>query len=223
MDPLSSLAEIFDKHFRDLDSLQQKLERSAGPGGESRIRTLVEPWLMDPSSAVVGAGYIGRNDHGMDFDWWLAPMQDNPLFAATEQITRLHLEQREYADYVRDYDQLEWFRGPQDSGQRHITGPFVDHLCICDYVLTLTVPAAAGVSGVLGLDLQVRDMEPEIQRLLAGFGGGAALVSSQGRVITSTDPLHGLGEIIAEDAAKHSQTVPGTSLKAVTKEFNPSK
>ncbi|WP_313811915.1 hypothetical protein [Glutamicibacter sp.] len=223
MDPLLSLAEIFDKHFCNLDALQQQLVQSPEPSGGSLIRTLVEPWLMDPSSAVVGAGYIGRNEHGMDFDWWLAPMQDNPLFAASEQITRLHLEQREYADYVRDYYQLEWFKGPQDSGQRHITGPFVDHLCICDYVLTLTVPATASTSGVLGLDLQVRDMEPEIQRLLAKFDGEAALVSHQGRVITSTDPLHGLGEIIAVDSTAQSLQVPGTSLRVVTKIFNPSK
>ena len=212
----AELGEWFERYFERLDALHTQIAQLPAEHLGATVQNLVRPWLLDDANGIVGAGYIGESAGQMRFEWWLAPMQDNPLFAAGSEINRLQLEQREYADYVRDYRSLEWYSVPHSSGRRHITGPFVDHLCICDYVLTLTIPVTGSAEGIVGLDLRVRDVEPALQRLLLGLDGPAALVSAHGRVITSSDPRHGLGALISPDSLEKSEVVTGTSLLVVS-------
>ncbi|KWR74010.1 hypothetical protein RN04_02045 [Arthrobacter sp. W1] len=211
----AELGEWFEHYFERLDALHVQIAQLPAKQLSDAVRDAVRPWLLDDSNGIVGAGYIGEDTGQMRFEWWLAPMQDNPLLAAGSEINRLQLEQREYADYVRDYRNLEWYSAPHASGRRHITGPFVDHLCICDYVLTLTIPVTGSPEGIVGLDLRVRDIEPELLRFLLGLDGSAALASAQGRVITSSDPRHGLGALLSPDFLESSEAVTGTSLLVV--------
>jgi hypothetical protein len=128
-------------------------------------------------------------------------------------VTRLDLAAREYADYLRDFTNMEWYSVPESTGDRHITGPYVDHLCTCDYMLTLTSPVGSPALGVVGLDILVRQIEPGVLRLLRSLQGPAALLSSAGRIIASTSEHWELGASLQGHGGVR---VPGTSLMVAT-------
>ncbi|GAA4284208.1 hypothetical protein GCM10022261_17390 [Brevibacterium daeguense] len=87
-----------------------------------------------------------------------------------------------------DYEYLEWFRGGFNSEVRTIAGPYIDHLGIDDYVVTMTVPAyvAGEKVGVAGMDMLMRDVESTLLRMLAPLGQGAAVLSRHNQVLVGT-------------------------------------
>lgn len=209
------LGEVFEGYFSALHELRVAVEAGLARGDEidRLVLDFVGPRLMDPAATVVGAGFIGGpgRDSGesIHFAWWLGPLEDNPLLGTTTEVTRLDLAAREYADYLRDFTTMEWYSVPESTGDRHITGPYVDHLCTCDYMLTLTSPVGSPALGVVGLDILVRQIEPGILRLLRSIQGSAALLSSTGRIIASTSENWDLGAGLQDHGGI---PVPGTSL-----------
>ncbi len=213
------LGEVFEGYFSELHELRVAVEAglARGDGIDQLVLDFVGPRLMDPAATVVGAGFIGgpgsAAGESIHFAWWLGPLEDNPLLGTTTEVTRLDLAAREYADYLRDFTNMEWYSVPESTGDRHITGPYVDHLCTCDYMLTLTSPVGSPALGVVGLDILVRQIEPGVLRLLRSLQGPAALLSSAGRIIASTSEHWELGASLQGHGGVR---VPGTSLMVAT-------
>jgi hypothetical protein len=180
---------------------------------DALLRSLVVPVLALENPLLIGAGLIaapgsvqGRHVH---FAWWLGPLDPNPLRGSSSEPSRLDLSTRGYADYLRDFRTLEWYSIPESTNQTHITGPYVDHLCTCDYILTLTMPAEidGAMVGVVGADIQVKRLEGELLPLFYGLEEPIALVNQVGRVIVSTDPRLAVGSILprgGEPASAHT-------------------
>ncbi|GAA5225710.1 hypothetical protein [Paeniglutamicibacter antarcticus] len=233
MNPAQETAELlgilFNKYFSTLDQLRTHVEHGmeSGLDIDGIVLGFVQDLLMAEEATVVGAGYIGGPEaptapgassaQAMHFAWWLGPLAENPLLGTTTEVTRLDLASREYADYLRDFSSLEWYSVPESTGSRHITGPYVDHLCTCDYMLTLTTPVVTGRLGIVGLDVLVRRIEPEVLRILRTIPEPAALVTSTGRIVVSTADDWDLG---ARLKGPTGQPVPGTPFLVTTAESN---
>jgi hypothetical protein len=235
----AAVAALFSGVFEQLAAWRAPIEQAIAPGiravAEVRpaeldqlVAGLVLPRLTEPDPRLVGAGFIadgeivrGRDVH---FAWWLGPLDDNPVLGSTEEPTRLDLSTRGYTEYLRDFRALEWYRIPATTRHAHVTGPFVDHLCTCDYILTLTMPVHAPVGaddrgermvGVVGADITVRRIE---QELLSGFlavDAPLALVNADGRVVLSTAPELQVGQLTDAAAAGSALECPGTPFRVL--------
>ncbi|MFK4730704.1 hypothetical protein ROT00_13520 [Agromyces mediolanus] len=210
----AAVSRLFTGVFEQLAAWRTPIERAIAPGVkplalDQLVSELVIPRLVEPEALLVGAGFIadGAIVHGRDvhFAWWLGPLDDNPVLGSTDGPTRLDLSTRGYTEYLRDFRALEWYRIPATTRHAHVTGPFVDHLCTCDYILTLTMPVHAAdgerMVGVVGADVAVRRLERE---LLAGFlavDAPLALVNVDGRVVLSTEPALQVGQLARTSAA----------------------
>lgn len=175
---------------------------------DRRIAALVLPALGGDDPLLIGAGFVaapeftGRSD--LHFAWWLGPLDDNPVFGATAAPSRLDLAARSYSDYLRDFRSLEWYSIPQSTHRTHITGPYVDQLCACDYIVTVTSPVERGdrMLGVVGVDVYVKRLERELLPAMLAVEDPILLVNGAGRVLVSTDPTVVVGTVVGvpEDA-----------------------
>jgi hypothetical protein len=235
-DVAAAVGAVFAGVFEQLAAWRAPVEQLIAASPEVRpaeldavVADLVLPRLVEPDALFAGAGFIadgeivrGRDVH---FAWWLGPLDANPVLGSTTEPTRLDLTTRGYTEYLRDFRALEWYRVPATTRHAHVTGPYVDHLCTCDYILTLTMPvharggpeagsgSDARMVGVVGADIAVRRLERE---LLAGFlevPDPLALVNEPGRVVLSTEPALQVGQLA--DAAAQSLSCPGTPFRVL--------
>lgn len=205
--------------FAQLDAWRVRIETALV--GEPRaaelddtVASLVLPVLAADDALLVGAGFIADADvlgtRGVHFAWWLGPLDDNPVLGATAGPTRLDLSTRGYTEYLRDFRALEWFRVPTTTFQAHVTGPFVDHLCTCDYMLTFTspvrLPGGGAIAGVVGADIAVRRLEREVLPALLRADRPTALVGENGRVIVSTAADMPVASIVRPDLPRFECT-----------------
>lgn len=81
------------------------------------------------------------------------------------------------SDRFYDYEYLEWFQGAFHAGTRTVAGPYIDHLGVDDYLMTMAVPCTVdGVRvGVAGIDILMNDVETELLRILSPVSGCAVL------------------------------------------------
>ncbi len=200
------VSSLFDGVFGQLAQWRETF--AAGPSETTPAKldelaaALVLPSLTADDAVLIGAGFIAAPDYvrGRDvhFAWWLGPLQDNPLLGTTDGPTKLDLSTRGYADYLRDFRSLEWYSIPETTHQTHITGPYVDHLCTCDYIVTLTMPTEIDgtMIGVVGADIYVKRLERELLPTLLAVEQPVTLVNEQGRVMVSTDPTLAVGTLL---------------------------
>lgn len=234
-----AVGEVFAGVFDQLVAWRAPVEQVIDASPETRpaeidqvVASLVLPRLTEPEPLLVGAGFIadgeivrGRDVH---FAWWLGPLDANPVLGSTTEPTRLDLTTRGYTEYLRDFRALEWYRIPATTRHAHVTGPYVDHLCTCDYILTLTMPvhatAALGTAGhgeaveprmvgVIGADVSVRRLERELLAAFLDVDVPLALVNDEGRVVLSTEPTLQVGQLTPADAA--GEPCPGTPLRVL--------
>lgn len=192
----ASVAHLFSDVFALLEDWRGQIEAAGddlnAPSLDELVASLVLPHLSDADPLLIGAGFIAAPEHGRDvhFAWWLGPLDAGPIFGSTTEPTRLDLSTRGYADYLRDVRTLEWYAVPATTATTHVTGPYVDHLCTCDYIFTLTMPAYADgrMIGVVGADIAVRRLERELLPELLAADAPLALLNADGRVVLSTAP-----------------------------------
>lgn len=192
---------------------------------DALVAELVLPRLTEAEPLLVGAGFIadgeivrGRDVH---FAWWLGPLDANPVLGSTTEPTRLDLTTRGYTEYLRDFRALEWYRIPATTRHAHVTGPYVDHLCTCDYILTMTMPVHAAIGpgagtrmvGVIGADVSVRRLENELLSAFLDVPAPLALVNDEGRVVLSTEPALQVGQLA--DPGGTGEPCPGTPLRVL--------
>src|SRR5665647_2144 len=223
----AAVGDIVARIFRELDGWREAIA-DRGPSVrvadlDSLVEGFVVPELTLPDPLLIGAGFIAAPQyvHGRDvhFAWWLGPVDSNPLLGNTSVPTRLDLSARVYTEYLRDFRALEWYQVPESTHQTHITGPYVDRLCTCDYILTLTMPVRVGdeMVGVVGADIYVKRLERELLPLFLALKDPVALVNDVGRVVLSTEPSTLVGDILRDPRhplARHSRLpCPGSTLQ----------
>ena len=187
--------------WRDAILADQGVEGMPATALDDLVEGLVVPSLREDDPLLVGAGFVaapeftGRDD--LHFAWWLGPLDENPLTGATTEPSRLDLAARSYSDYLRDFHSLEWYSIPRSTHRTHITGPYVDHLCACDYIVTVTSPVERDgrLLGVVGVDVYVRRLERELLPAMLAVGRPVILVNEWGRVMVSTDPSVLVGDV----------------------------
>ncbi|MGI9824147.1 cache domain-containing protein [Agromyces sp. Marseille-Q5079] len=237
-----TVGEVFAGVFDQLVAWRAPVEHVIDASPETRpaeidqvVASLVLPRLTEPEPLLVGAGFIadgeivrGRDVH---FAWWLGPLDANPVLGSTTEPVRLDLTTRGYTEYLRDFRALEWYRIPATTRHAHVTGPYVDHLCTCDYILTLTMPVhatdAAGTAahgetgeprmvGVIGADVAVRRLERELLAAFLDVDVPLALVNDEGRVVLSTEPALEVGQLAPVPPADAVvEPCPGTPLRVL--------
>jgi len=186
---------------------------------DDRVAGLVLPELAADDPLLIGAGFIAAPETtrtgDLHFAWWLGGLDDNPVFGATTGPSRLDLASRAYAEYLRDFPSLEWYRVPSSTHRTHITGPYVDHLCACDYIVTVTSPVErdGAVLGVVGVDVYVKRLERELLPVLLATGEPIALVNGSGRVLLSGDPAVVVGSVVV--APDDALSCAGTPFRVV--------
>ena len=198
---------------------------ATGPDAlDERVAALVLPELERDDPLLIGAGFIAASassesgpgvDRDLHFAWWLGPLDDNPVFGATSTPSKLDLGARSYAEYLRDFRSLDWYRIPQSTHRTHITGPYVDHLCACDYIVTVTSPVERDgrMIGVVGVDVYVKRLERELLPAMLGDTRPLALVNASGRVLVSTDPAVAVGTVV--DVPDDAERCAGTPFRLV--------
>ena len=228
------VADFFTQVFAQLHDWREQLERLGGDIHGAELDDVVAQFalpaltLTDPM--LIGAGFIGDpapdapadNNPGLHFAWWLGPVPANPLLSKSDEPTRLDVTIRSYTEYVNDFSTLEWYRVPESTRRAHVTGPYVDHLCTCDYILTVTAPVLRGgeMFGVVGADVYVRRLERDVMPALLAVGTGAAVVNEFGRVVVSTDLDLPVGALLASDeqaARWETRACAGTPFSVVAR------
>ncbi|MFF2051683.1 cache domain-containing protein [Leifsonia sp. NPDC058194] len=196
-------------------------ERPTTAALDATVAAFVLPELDDPGALVIGAGFIAAPEltgaDAVHFSWWLGPLDENPVYGATTGPTKLDLGTRSYTDYLRDFRSLEWYRVPQSTHRTHVTGPYVDHLCTCDYIVTVTAPVEreGRMIGVVGVDVFVKRLERELLPSLLATRTPLVLVNDDGRVLVSTDPAVLPGAVHAEARSPRAVPCPGTPFRLV--------
>lgn len=197
-------------------------ERPTTAALDALVGALVLPEWEEPDALTIGAGFIAAPEltggDAVHFSWWLGPLEENPVYGATTAPTKLDLGTRSYTDYLSDFRSLEWYRVPQSTHRTHVTGPYVDHLCTCDYIVTVTAPVErqGRMIGVVGVDVFVKRLERELLPALLATRVPLVLVNADGRVLVSTDPAVLPGAVFAPDRG-HGQALacPGTPFRLV--------
>ena len=162
---------------------------------EDRCRAL----LADPETPVAGAGAVMAPgvlaDAAYWLEWWTVESRGGET-----TIAKLAAETDPRAVGFRDYTELPWYSKPFETGQRHVTGPYVDYLCTDQYTLTFTQPLVVGGTfvGVVGLDVLVAWFEEQLLDVMGELDRSCVLVNATGRVVTSSDPSWVTGDLVRE-------------------------
>ncbi|TFC48220.1 hypothetical protein E3T26_10740 [Cryobacterium sp. TMT1-21] len=209
----AEVGEIFARAFRTLEGWRDAIV-AAGPVRAAELDALVEALVVPalraeppapggvPESLLIGAGFIaapqyvtGRDAH---FAWWLGPLAGTPLLGTTSGPSRLDLAARVNTEFLRDFRELEWYQVPESTNHTHVTGPYVDHLCTFDYVITLTMPVRVDrdMVGVVGADVFVKSLEQVLLPHFLALASPVLLINEAGRVVVSTEPSLPAGDIL---------------------------
>lgn len=197
--------------FREVHALMDKwkpeLEALFSVGSAAPLRKeidrVVEPLartlLQGDGYPLAGAGFVAAKNALADAQWHMAWWQGN----SKDQLMLSTLETLGEA-----YARREWFTTPLKSGQRHVTGPYVDFICTDEYTVTLTAPVSVGsrIVGVVGADVFVASLETVLLPALARVHPKAALVNRAGRVVVSADPHVPAGQLLVDWRATGSSS-----------------
>ena len=197
---LSSVAAevtaLFEGLFVDIERMRVRLVDlfSAGPVDSADASAAVHPIAHEllRDGVVLGSGYVAARDaltdHPLYLAWWQGESQQLLGQADTPAGDPL------------DYTRREWFRVPESTGRRHITGPYVDYVCTDEYVVTSTMPVVVegAMLGVVGADTLVETLENVLLDTVRS--ADATLVSASGRVVASADHRLGAGTLVDFDA-----------------------
>ncbi|MDJ1370088.1 cache domain-containing protein [Gulosibacter molinativorax] len=119
-----------------------------------------------------------------------------------------------------DYEILEWWQGGYHEERRAIAGPYIDHLGVDDYIVTMTVPAYANGKkiGVAGKDMVMREVETKLLRMLSPLGPGTALLNRHNSVIVGNTGALSTGILVAQIPQGYARTridSPGLDLSLI--------
>lgn len=220
--PTSIVTEYFGRAINELQNWKAQFAdelrtlRSRGAVTTDALDALVAPHALRTFDVldlpVYGSGFIAALDSLADarshLAWWQGADRAQLVLAA-QSVNKEHI----------DYSELEWYRVPQQTGEAHVAGPYVDYLCSDEYTITVAAPVLLDGEfvGVAGLDLLIDQVERDLTPRLAVFGEDISIVNGVGRVLLSTSPHRETGDSIrgaALDALTRS-ACPGMALEVV--------
>lgn len=189
--------------FAQLDDLGRLLQEQLSATAPRRADLDIEPYclamLEDPETPVAGAGVVMApgvlTDAAYWLEWWTSDSRSGTLTTA-----KLAAETDPRAVGFRDYTQLPWYERPFKTGERQVTGPYVDYLCTDQYTLTFTQPLVlrGEFAGVVGADVLVAWFEEHLLDVMDEVERTCILVNAAGRVVTSSDPAWVTGDLIRD-------------------------
>ncbi|MDR7110369.1 hypothetical protein J2X03_000225 [Microbacterium trichothecenolyticum] len=199
------VAATIDGIFAMIDGWRDLLEEqlaSAHALTAKAIDPLVEAFAVPAVSGetlLTGAGFVAAPGVLTDAEWHLAWWLGTT--GSAHGVRRLATIDDPTHEQFRDYTALEWWRVPQATGTRHLTGPYVDYVCTDDYTVTITTPVVRDGSmiGVVGADALVDRLERVLLPVLRAGEMPATLVNASGRVVTSTDARREPGSMLRGD------------------------
>ncbi|GAA4084260.1 cache domain-containing protein [Nocardioides kongjuensis] len=197
---IAAVAEIADHAFGLAASIATTVEQAlAGRPAPRRsdlaaVEPVVVPVLSDLGQPVQGAGFVAAPGALQDAEWWLEWFARDTDGRPQRLIT--HSEPQAIGFY--DYQHLPWYVVPRESGQRHVTGPYVDYLCTEEYTLTFTVPVLVEgrFCGVGGADVAVKNAEQALLPPLRASEHRIAVVNGFGRILSSNSGRHLCGDLL---------------------------
>jgi len=168
----------------------------SGTAVDKLIRPAVEELVRTPGGYIAGAGFLANA--GL-----LGPERSYIAWWQGEELEHVDALANFSPNSISRYVKSEWFRVPVDTGQAHVTGPYVDFLCTDEYVLTFTHPvfcrADGPVSGIVGMDVTVQRLERGALPALRRIGDRATLVNADGRAIVSAASDIAAGDLAAAE------------------------
>lgn len=165
------------------------------------MEELARPALMAPAGLITGSGFVATpgvlSDAPWHLAWWLREIHGLDR-GDRGGVRRLEAVNDPDSDQFRDYRQLEWWKVPERTGRRHVTGPYVDYLCTDDYTVTVTTPVVheGRMVGVVGIDVHVSRLERAILPILRETAGTGTVVNGTGRVVASSDSHRVTGTLL---------------------------
>ncbi|WP_336628197.1 MULTISPECIES: PDC sensor domain-containing protein [unclassified Microbacterium] len=165
------------------------------------MEALARPALEAPGGLVTGSGFVATPgvfaDAPWHLAWWLREIHGLDR-GDRGGVRRLEAVNDPESDQFRDYRQLEWWKVPERTGERHVTGPYVDYLCTDDYTVTVTTPVAheGRMVGVVGIDVHVSRLERVVLPILREAEGTGTIVNAAGRVVASSDSHRVTGSLL---------------------------
>ena len=198
-----SLEGIGEKVFEAFDHKHQLSAATLTEVVESlALATLAE-------HPVVGAGFVVNPGALADRDLYLAWWQGEAQQPLAERGVPI-------GHHVFDYTRHEWFRHPLLTGERHVTGPYVDYVCTDEYVLTATVPVLieGDMVGVAGADTRLETFEQLMRAPLRG-AGDVVLVNTHDRCVVAADPLLRSGQKVDPSAYAAVHPLPGLPFRVL--------
>ncbi|MEY9968624.1 hypothetical protein ABIA33_006708 [Streptacidiphilus sp. MAP12-16] len=166
----------------------------------TELQPLLRRQLARHIGLISGTGFVASPGLLADVPAWMEWWQTRVGGGVQPMLLDLDPATSAYSDYTH----WDWYALPRDTGERAVSGPYVDYLCSDEYSLTLAVPVRLdGVfSGVAAADVYLRHFEAAAGPALAGIPGPAYLVNPRGRVAASNTPAHLAGSLVRDlDAA----------------------
>jgi len=205
------IADVIDPVFALIDEWQRGLQSTLAAASDPRAAELdpavaatVAAELDRPGTLITGAGFVAAPGYLADapwhLAWWLS--DGNPFRAIPARgIRRLDAVSDPDAEAFRDYTTLEWWRVPERTGTRHLTGPYVDYLCTDDYTVTVTTPVTVDgeMVGLVGADMYVARLEQVLLPVLREATHPCTIVNASGRIVASTDAHRATGALLRLD------------------------
>jgi hypothetical protein len=207
-DPAPMLAEAVttfcEQRFADVASIAAlstgPLSQVEARRGDLAIEQHCLRLLASTDPPLAGAGVVVAphvlKDDPFWLEWWLAGPEDAPGDAR-----RLAVDLNPSSVSFRDYTALAWFEEPLRTGERAITGPYVDYLCTDQYTLTFTAPLVVEERflGVAGVDVLARWFEQHLFSVVDAAGqldADCVVVNRAGRVVACPGGAWVTGDLV---------------------------
>jgi hypothetical protein len=166
--------------------------------------------------AVSGVGFVAEFGQVVPAQSWMAWWVERDG-VVKEKLHNLN----PVSDAFYDYRHAEWFYVPRRTGDRCVSGPYIDSWGTDDFTITAAMPVLVLVhdtfAGVVAADLAVRRFEVAISGQLRAVEAPAALVNGEDRVVASgvSDLTTGL-RLSPRATAGPSCCCPAESLTVLT-------
>ena len=158
---------------------------------------------------MAAPGYLA--DAPWHLAWWLATRTRSARRRAAASVGSRRSSDPD-SEAFRDYTTLEWWRVPERTGTRHLTGPYVDYLCTDDYTVTVTTPVTVDgdMVGLVGTDMYVARLEQVLLPVLREATQPCTVVNASGRIVAATDAHRATGALLRleglrRDARAHAR------------------